>query len=306
MDAAPGEIYGAAKRVTLICLVLNLILTVFQVIVGILGHSRALVADAMHTLSDMATDLVVLAGIAIGSREADERHPFGHRRVETLTVVVVSASLMAVGLYIAWDAARSIYFHTVRQPSWTVLAAAGLTILGKEWMYQFSVRAGRKYQSKVLIAKAWHHRSDALSSVAVFLGVAGMLLKPDLHILDPLAATIVAVFILRVGLSLLWDAMREFLDTAPDKSVVDTIQGCACGVPGVLGVHDLKVRTSGGMYQMQIHVVVKADLTVVEGHAIAKDVERRIRRDVGRVLETVIHVDPALPAKGAAHTPDED
>jgi cation diffusion facilitator family transporter len=164
----------------------------------------------------------------------------------------------------------------------------------KEALYHYTIRTGRRIKSQLIMANAWHHRSDAFSSVAVFIGVGGTLIEPSWHILDAYAALLVSFFVVKVGLEILKDALREFTDTAPQPEVIAKIKECALSVNGVEGMHDLRVRTSGGHYQMEIHIVVDGRLTVSEGHKIAKEVEGCLVDDVGNFNRITIHVDPEI------------
>ena len=185
----------AGRRVTLVGALVNGLLIVIKFTAGILGHSQALIADAVHSVSDLFTDVVVLIGIRMGRKAPDDKHQFGHARIETLSSAIVGLALIATALYLGLDAAANIYRHTEYHPTSLALAGAGLSIAVKEALYHYTVRTGRKIQSQLLVANAWHHRSDAFSSVAVLFGVAGTLINPAWHILDSFAALLVSFFI---------------------------------------------------------------------------------------------------------------
>lgn len=278
--------------VTLIGAAVNTALIVLKFIAGVLGMSQALIADAVHSISDLFTDAVVLFGIRVGKRAPDESHPFGHGRLETLASSVIGIALIITALYLGIKAARDIYTNAVYHPRTLALAGAALSIAAKEGLYHYTVRAGRRLKSRLIVANAWHHRTDALSSVAVLLGVAGARINPSWHVLDSFAALIVSFFIVKVGLEILGNTLKEFIDTAPDPAVLQRIRQCALGVNGVLDAHDLRVRTSGGLYQMEIHVVVDGRLTVTDGHKIAKEVEACLSEDIADFDRVIVHVDP--------------
>lgn len=279
-------------RVTWAGVGVNAFLMVVKFAGGIVGHSQALIADAVHTVSDFFTDAVVLIGLRAGRKEPDADHPFGHGRVETMASAVVGLALISVGGMLAIGAGLNIHRGDMSHPAWPALVAAALSVAMKEVLYRYTAKIGRRIKSPVLVANAWHHRSDALSSVAVLVGVGGALINPRWCILDSFAALVVSIFVLKAGFSVLWDAVKEVTDTAPDVEVLEEMHRLVEAVPGVEEAHDLKVRLSGGLYQVQVHVVVDADLTVTEGHRIAKEAEAVLRSEVEDVADVIVHVDP--------------
>ena len=283
----------SGRKATFIGFFVNLFLIAFKFLAGFFGHSQALIADAVHSVSDLFTDVVVLVGLNVSRKAPDEGHPFGHARFETLASTLVGLGLLTAAVYLGIDAALNIFRHTEHHPTWLALGAAGVSIALKEALYRYTIRVGRRIKSAALVANAWHHRSDALSSVAVLLGVAGAKIKPEWHVLDAYAALVVSLLILKVGFEVLRDSMREFTDTAPKSEVVDRIRACARGVDGVEELHDLRVRTSGGLYQMELHVVVDGNLTVFQGHRIAKEVETCLDEEFEDLNQVIIHIDPS-------------
>ena len=283
---------STGSKVTLVGVLVNTLLILLKFAAGIFGSSQALIADAVHSISDLFTDTVVLIGIRISQKPPDKTHHFGHARIETLASLIVGMALIGTALYLGIDASLTIHSHTEYHPTGLALFGAGVSIVLKEVLYHYTIRTGRRIKSQLIVANAWHHRSDALSSVAVFIGVAGTQINPSWHILDAFAALLVSFFIVKVGLEILRDALREFTDTAPRPEVIGKIKQCALSVKGVVDTHDLRVRTSGGQYQMEIHIVVDGQLTVLEGHKIAKAVEGCLVEDVGNFDSITIHVDP--------------
>jgi len=282
------------KKVTLVGILVNTFLILLKLFAGIFGSSQALIADGVHSISDLFTDIVVLIGIKISQKPPDKTHHFGHARLETLGSFIVGMALIGTALYLGIEASLTIYHHTEYHPTGLALFGAGVSIVLKEVLYHYTIRAGRRIKSQLIVANAWHHRSDSLSSVAVFIGVAGTQINPSWHVLDAFAALLVSFFIVKVGLDILKDALREFTDTAPDPEIIGKIKQCALSVNGVIDTHDLRVRTSGGLYQMEIHIVVNGKLTVSEGHKIAKTVESCLIEDVGNFDRIIIHVDPSI------------
>ena len=293
MPESMAESARAGRSVTLVAVLVNAFLILFKFLAGIFGHSHALIADAVHSVSDLFTDFVVLLGLKIGRKAPDEEHHFGHARIETLASSIVGLALIATAVYLGIEAAWNIYYHTEYHPTWLALVGAGTSIALKEALYHYTVHIGRAIKSSVVVANAWHQRSDALSSVAVLLGVAGARIKPSWHILDSYAALCVSFFIIKVGLEILRGTLREFTDTAPQSEILSRIRQCTLSVDGVLDIHDLRARTSGGLHQMELHIVVDGGLTVTEGHRIAKAVESCLAEEVVDLDQIIVHVDPA-------------
>lgn len=285
------------KSVTLVGAVVNALLILFKFAAGIFGQSQALIADAVHSVSDLFTDAVVLIGLKVGRKEPDEKHHFGHARIETLASAIVGLALIFTALYLGINSALNIYHHTEYHPNSLALLGAGVSIIFKEILYHYTVRTGRRMKSQLVVANAWHHRSDALSSVAVLLGVAGTLINPSWHILDSFAALLVSFFIVKVGIDILVNSLREFTDTSPPPEILNKISKCTRGVDGVMDMHDLKVRVAAGFYQMEAHIVVDGELTVTEGHKIAKAVEVCLASELDDIDHVIIHVDPGIAEK---------
>ena len=282
----------AGRKATLLGLFVNAFLILLKFFAGIFGGSQALIADAVHSISDLFTDAVVLLGIKIGRKPPDKEHHFGHARIETLASAIVGLALIGTAVYLGIDAALNIHQHTEYHPTGIALIGAGVSIALKEALYRYTVLIGRRIKSQLIVANAWHHRSDALSSVAVLLGVAGTLINPAWHILDALAALIVSFFIIKVGFDILRKTLREFTDTAPRPEIIEKLMQLSRAVDGVMNAHDLRVRTSGGFYQAEIHIVVDGQLTVVQGHRIAKTVERCLSEEMDELDRVIVHVDP--------------
>jgi cation diffusion facilitator family transporter len=287
----------AGRTVTLVGVFVNTFLIALKLAAGLLGRSQALIADAIHSVSDLFTDAVVLLGLKLARKAPDEGHPFGHARIETLACAAVGMALLITALYLGVRSALDIYGHKEYHPTAFALVGAAFSIALKEGIYQYTVIVGRRIKSQLITANAWHHRSDALSSVAVFLGVAGARLKPEWHILDAYAALLVSFFIIKVALEILWKTLQEFTDRAPSPDVLNRIRDCSRRVDGVLEMHDLKVRTSGGRYQMETHIVVDGHLTVIDGHRIATTVEGCLKADMEELDQVIVHVDPAIEKK---------
>lgn len=291
LDSKMEPIY-AGRSVTLVGALANGLLILLKFMAGVFGHSQALIADAVHSISDLFTDVVVLLGIKMGRKAPDEKHQFGHARMETLASAIIGFALIGTALYIGLEASLNIYRHTEYHPTSLALIGAGVSIAVKEALYHYTVKTGRRIKSQLVIANAWHHRSDAFSSVAVLLGVAGTLINPAWHILDAFAALLVSFFIVKIGMDIVNSCLREFTDAAPKPEVLDKIKSCIRCVEGVIEMHDLRVRTSGGRFQMETHIVVNGQLTVTQGHRIAKLVESCLFEEINDLDRVIVHVDP--------------
>ena len=287
----------AAMTVTLIGGLVNIFLIGLKFVAGVFGNSQALIADAVHSVSDLFTDAVAFFGIKSGSRPPDESHPFGHGRIETLATASLGIVLIVTALYLGIRSTLNIYFHNQYHPTGLALFGAGISIALKEALYHYTVHAGRRIRSQLIVANAWHHRSDAFSSVAVLLGVAIARIKPGWHIFDAFAALLVSFFIIKVGLEILGSTFRELSDAAPNPDIINKINQCSLSVEGVVNAHDLRVRSTGGRYQIEIHIAVDARWTVAEGHRIAKTVERCLTEEIEDLDRVIVHVDPAEEAK---------
>lgn len=282
----------AGLKVTWIGLWSNLLLVALKLAVGFWGRSQALVADGVHSISDLFSDLVVLLGLKYGRKEADEQHPYGHGRIETLASLTVGVVLFAVGMGIAWHAIQSVFRYEIMKPSVWAIWVAGFSILLKELMYWCTVVVGRRIRSSVVIANAWHHRTDALSSVAVLIGVAAAWANPDWRLADSLAALVVAYPIVRVSITFGVSALKELIDTVPETRTMNMIARISGEVEGVRAVHDIRARHSGPDLIMELHIVVDPQQSVIEGHQIAKAVERRLQEKIEGANWVTIHVDP--------------
>jgi len=282
----------SGRSVTIVGALVNIFLIISKGLAGVFGHSQALIADAIHSISDLFTDVVVLLGLRYGRRAPDAEHHFGHARIETMASAIVGMALIGTAVYIGKDAALNIYRHTEYHPKGVAVFAAAIAVALKEALYHFTVHAGRRIKSQLLVANAWHHRSDAFSSVAVLLGVTVAYFKPAWHILDSYAALLVSFFIIKIGYEIIIKTINEFTDAAPKGEILDKIKKCAMSVDGVVDVHDLRARISGSVFQMEIHISVDGRLTVLEGHRIAKAAEKRIGEQIEDIGSVIVHVDP--------------
>ncbi|MBI3547124.1 MAG: cation transporter, partial [Gammaproteobacteria bacterium] len=254
-DSSNPARYAASRRVTLVSVAWNLVLTVAQVIVGFIGHSQALIADGMHTLSDLFTDLMVLFALKHGHKDADEDHPYGHARIETAVTMILGLTLLAVGVGIAINAGMRLFSaQTFVIPSATTLGVAMITLAAKEGLYRYTMATANRFDSNMLRANAWHHRSDALSSLIVAAGIGGSLL--GFRSLDSVAALVVALMIAKVGVELAWKSVRELVDTGLETKELDSIRRTILSVSGVKALHFLRTRHVGEQALADVHIIV--------------------------------------------------
>ena len=271
-------------------IILNVALVVLKLAAGLVGHSAALLADAFHSLSDVATDASVLMGLRWSVRPSDQHHPYGHGKIETLTALFVGVALLGVASKIGYGGLTAI-FKPAAAPSLFPLIAAGVSVLVKELLYRYTIAKGVRLSSKAIVANAWHHRSDALSSVVAIIGVAGSM--AGITLLDPLAATIVAVLIGYVGVKIITGTTGELIDSSVDTKLVQVIQETANKVPGVISVHAVRARYVGPWVTTQLHIKVLPQISVEQSHTIAHQVEKTIVAQIGQVHEVTVHVEPA-------------
>jgi cation diffusion facilitator family transporter len=292
--------YLAGRRSTLVSVAVNIALSLAQALAGVWAGSQALIADALHSLSDLVSDFVVLLAGHHGRKDPDSDHHYGHRRYETAASLVLGCLLLAVGLGMLWAAVGKIQHPQGAQAVKPIaLWVAVVALLSKELLFRYMLAVAKRVRSGMLVANAWHARSDAASSLVVALGVGGNLL--GYHVLDPVAAIVVGLMVSRMGWKFGWDALSDLMDRAADAETVAAIRQTMLETPGVLGVHDLRTRKMGDQVLVDVHLEINAMLTVAEGHAIAAEAHRRtmVRH---HVLSVMTHVDPVyIPATEAGH-----
>ena len=282
---------AAASRSTWVSVAVNLSLTVAQIVAGIFARSQGLVADGIHSLSDLVADFVVLFASHHSKKAADKDHPYGHQRFETAASLALGALLLVVGIGMLWSAFKKLE-NPNSVPTVHILALwiAGGALIVKESLFRYMLAVAKRVKSSMLVANAWHARSDAASSLVVGLGIVGNLM--GYPILDPIAALIVGFMVSRMGWSFSWDALGDLMDRSADDKEVQNIRQTIVDTPGVLGVHDLRTRKMGDLIVVDAHIEVEATQTVEEGHDIAVEVRHRVIRR-HRVLNLMAHVDPA-------------
>lgn len=290
MVAADPRRYAEIRRVTIHGALGNAIIATLKLIYGFLAHSQALIADGLHSLSDLSNDFLLLYAAKHASRDADEDHPYGHGRIETLFSVVQGLMLGGFGLAIGYDAVRRLFHpETLMQPETTALFVALLSVAVKEGLYHYTIRAAKRLRSGMLRGNAWDHRSDAISSVLVVVGVAGSL--AGLTYLDAVAAVAVALMVVKIAWNLVFHAMKDLIDTGLEAERVAAIKSAIRSVDGVRHFHHLRTRRMGPDALVDVHIQVDPLLSVSEGHFISETVRQRVVREIDEVQDVLVHID---------------
>lgn len=284
-------------RVTLIGSVVNLLLTAIKIIAGVVGKSGAMIADGIHSLSDLASDIVVLIFVPIAGKAKDKDHQYGHGKFETLATLVVSLILMVVAIRLVASSAKSIISalsgNILPKPGYIALAAAIISIVSKEILYQYTALVARRTDSSVCKANAWHHRSDALSSIGSLLGIGGaVILGNKWTILDPVAAVIIGLMILFVAIKMARAPIEELMEKSLDEETEKEITDIILATEGVQNMHNLKTRRNGQSKIIDCHIRVKRTISIVEAHDIATNVEKNLKQKFGNETQTSIHIEP--------------
>jgi len=283
--------YRETIKVTLIGSVVDLLLGVFKIQFGFLSQSQALIADGIHSLSDLATDAIVLYAAKHSHTEADEEHPYGHGRFETVATVGLGIALLVVAIGISIDATLRLFNpEKLLIPSMGALIVAAISIVSKEAIYHYTMHVARKYNSNMLRANAWHSRTDAISSVVVLVGVAGSM--AGLWYLDAIAAIGVGLMIAKIGWDLAWHSIRELVDTGLDAERVKAIREIILAVDGVVSLHILRTRRMAGEALVDVHIQVAPHISVSEGHYVSETVRARIIKEIEEVADVMVHIDP--------------
>ncbi len=286
------EASKVVRKATWIGLIINILLSVLKFVAGVMGNSQAVVADAVHSLSDSSTDVAVIIGSRYWSKPPDQSHPYGHRRIETLVTIFIGLVLLGAGIGIVWDAAVSAYkIHPVK-PGWIAFAAAAASVVCKEILYRWTLKLGRRVKSSALRANAWHHRLDAISSIPVLIAVLGAIYFPSMTFLDSIGAVIVAILIVQAALKIICPGLMELIDAGAPEEACERIKAAALENKTVKRVSKIRTRYVSNALQVDLYIVVEGSISVLEGHQIGEDVRERIISCEEDVLDVMIHVDP--------------
>lgn len=292
--------HQAAHRSTMVSVVVNILLTAVQLVIGLFAHSQALVADAIHSLSDLVSDGVVLVANKHSRKAPDAQHPYGHRRFETAASLTIGALLLAVGLGMLWSSFTKLQNPAaIPEVHRAALFVALLALASKELLFRYLLRVAERVRSSMLVANAWHARSDAASSFVVALGILGNLV--GFHLADPLAALVVGLMIARMGWKFFFASFNVLMDSAVDDNTEARIRSHLLSTPGVMGIHGLKTRKLGDMIWVEVDIEMDGELTVSQGHAIATEARKRVMQNEA-VLDVMTHFDP-VQVSGPATAP---
>lgn len=290
IDSSADNRYWHARFVTIVGAIVNALLGIFKVLGGIFFNSSALLADGIHSFSDLITDAMVIIASKYGSQDADSSHPYGHQRIETVGALLLSLLLILAGFGIGFDAFNHLVKNSHENPEIYALPIVLLSIFANEWLFHYTKRTGKKINSDILITNAWHHRSDALSSIIVLIGLFGSYL--GFAYFDSIAAVIVGFLIIKMGIDYAWSSVRELIDTAVAPESLAEIEKIIKNTPGVLKVHQLRTRSMGGDIFIDVHIQVKPYISVSEGHYIAQQVHFNLIEQIEKVKDVTVHVDP--------------
>lgn len=284
-------------RVTIIGSIVNLLLLIFKFIAGFAGHSSAMIADAVHSLSDFFSDIVVIVMVRLSAKPEDKDHDYGHGKYETLASLIVGLMLAIVGLGIFYNGVSTTiaFFNgeSIGQPTWIALIAAIVSIFAKEGIYRYTIYKERAIHSSALIANAWHHRSDALTSVAALVGIGGaMILGSKWAVLDPIAAAVVSIFIIKAAYDLIKPNLDELLEKALSEEQKQGISKIVLDTPGVVDMHRLRTRRVGNNLAIELHIKMDGNMSLRQAHEIATEVEKRLKQAYGNDIHTGIHMEP--------------
>lgn len=280
------------KKITIIGMILNLLLAGIKLLVGYLGKSQAVIADAIHSLSDLSTDIAVIIGVKFWEPPPDEKHPYGHKKIETVITLVIGFILGFVGLEIILNAVKTLPDSHSQNPSLISVVGPLLSIIIKEILYHCTIIIGKKVKSSAVIANAWHHRSDALSSIPALIAVVISYIFPQFSFVDHIGAIIVAIFIFKVTWDICKPAFLDLIDSGANKKEIDEISNIALSTEGIQSIHKLRTRKVGGGYFIDLHIQVVGTLSVFEGHNISEKVKYNLLKNGPNVIDVLIHLEP--------------
>lgn len=293
-----SEFQRVANRVSLITIVLNALLSVFKLLAGIFANSNAMISDAVHSASDVFSTIIVIIGVRLSARDSDREHPYGHERMECVAAIILSTVLFITGLGIGLRAVGDIMqgnYENLQMPGMLALIAAVVSIVTKEGMYWYTRHYAKQIDSSALMADAWHHRSDAFSSVGALIGIAGSRL--GFPVMDALASLVIFVFIVKAALDIFKDAMDKMVDHSGDENTEKEIYDCVMKNEDVLGVDLLQSRIFGSRIYVDLEIAVNASYTLEKAHEIAEEVHEEIENSFAKVKHVMIHVNPAKPER---------
>lgn len=283
-----------ANKVSFVTLIMNLVLSIFKALAGIIGHSGAMISDAIHSASDVLSTVVVMIGITFSNKEEDDDHQYGHEKLESVCAIIVAVMLFVTACGIGKSGIEMLFAlyngETIKTPTTIALVAAGVSIAMKEWMYWYTKIPAKKIGSQALLADAWHHRSDALSSIGSLIGIGGAMM--GFAFLDPLVSVIICLIIIKVALDISKEAVDQIVDKVADKETVETIKKAVVEIDGVKRIDDLKTRVHATKLYVDLEIAVDGDLSMRQAHDIAERVHDNVENAVETVKHIMVHVNP--------------
>lgn len=292
------EYEKTAMRISFISIIANTLLSLFKLLAGVLAHSAAMISDAIHSASDVFSTIVVMIGVKISGKESDKEHPYGHERLECVAAIILATILVVTGLGIGWSALKKIVednFDSLLIPGRLALIAAIISIVVKEAMFWYTRAGAKKIDSGALMADAWHHRSDSLSSIGALIGIAGARL--GFPVLDPVASLIICVFIEKAAYDIFKDAIDKMVDKACDEETEGEMRQCVLRQEGVLGIDLLQTRTFGNKIYVDVEICADGNISLNEAHSIAEAVHDTIEQEFPKVKHIMVHVNPHILPK---------
>ncbi|MBB6067742.1 cation diffusion facilitator family transporter [Methanococcus maripaludis] len=290
MEVSERIIIG--NKISKITIIANIALSILKILAGVFGKSSALIADGMHSFSDILSTVVVMLGLKLSEKPADESHPYGHERIEPALTKILAVILLVTALMIFYCGLTTIIGGNYQIPGNITIIAALISIFTKEWMYKYTKKGAEQIESSALLADAWHHRSDAFSSVGTLIGVVGA--KLGYPILDPIASIVISLFIAKMAFEIYFKALNQLLDRAADSKTIEEIKKIILSVDGVLEIDVLKTRIHSNKIYVDVEISVNKDLSLIEAHNISENVHSQIERKLKRVKHCMVHVNPYL------------
>jgi len=284
------ERYGLGIRISKVTIICNIALSIVKILAGFLGRSTAMVADGVHTLSDVISTLAVMFGLKMSKKPEDESHPYGHEKIEPVIAKLLASILILTALGIGYSGVKTIMLGSFSKPGNIAIIAALVSIVVKEWMYRYTVGGARKTESAALMADAWHHRSDALSSIGTLIGITGA--KFGLRILDPIAGLVVCILIVKVAVDIYLQAVNQLIDSSADDETLEEIRKHIMETVGVLSLDDLKTRVHANKIFVDIEIGVNSEMSVRESHDIAEQVHDNVEENCKRIKHCTVHINP--------------
>ena len=284
------EGYKKGIKVGIVTGLLNILLSILKIVAGIMGNSKAILADGIHSLSDVFSTFLVIVGLNVASKEADEKHPYGHEKYESIFGKILSLFLMGTGLFIGYESLNVLISGNIERPGNIALIAAFISIVSKEAMYWYTIKVAKDIKSIALEADAWHHRSDALSSIGTFAGVLGA--RFGFLALDPLGGIIVSVIVFKIGIQLYLKSVNELVDESASEAMEENIRVITLEVNGVKGIKDLKTRAFGSKVYVDLEIYVDGHLSVIKGHKISEIVHDKLEGEIEDIKHCMVHIEP--------------